>query len=68
MVRKAKSLLAKQRQRPKKTLREIVVCPLRKGRVEREKVQIRCGRCNVVYPIIDGIPRLLPPRSNKMSK
>ncbi len=64
LVRKAKSLLAKQRQQSKKTLREIVVCPVCKGRVEWEKVQIRCGHCNAVYPIIDGIPRLLPPHQH----
>jgi uncharacterized protein YbaR (Trm112 family) len=54
----------------KRSLMDILVCPVCKGplelKVEEEKDgevergSLRCARCNVVYPIADGIPNLLP--------
>jgi uncharacterized protein YbaR (Trm112 family) len=55
----------------KKDLRDILACPVCKGRleltVEAEKEQevvsgsLYCHRCQVRYPIVDSIPNLLPP-------
>jgi len=49
---------------------DILVCPVCKGElkltVEEEKEEIvsgslNCPKCRVDYPIINGIPNLLPP-------
>jgi uncharacterized protein YbaR (Trm112 family) len=55
----------------KKSLMDILVCPVCKGKldltVEKEEGgeivtgTLYCGRCNVRYPIQDTIPNLLPP-------
>jgi uncharacterized protein YbaR (Trm112 family) len=55
----------------KKDLMEILACPLCKGSLdlfveeedEREVISgsLRCGRCEVSYPIREAIPNLLPP-------
>jgi uncharacterized protein YbaR (Trm112 family) len=55
----------------KKELVEILVCPECKGKLELEVIEeegsevvtgsLRCTACNLVYPINDGIPNLLPP-------
>ncbi|MCZ6676990.1 MAG: methyltransferase domain-containing protein, partial [Candidatus Poribacteria bacterium] len=45
LVFKAKSMLVKQRRQSKKTLQEIVVCPVCKGAVEWETDQIHCDHC-----------------------
>jgi len=42
------------------SLREIVVCPTCKGPVEWGVERIACAPCRVEYPIVQGIPRLLP--------
>jgi uncharacterized protein YbaR (Trm112 family) len=54
----------------KRSLMDILVCPVCKGplelKVEEEgkgeviKGSLRCAKCNVIYPIADGIPNLLP--------
>jgi uncharacterized protein YbaR (Trm112 family) len=54
----------------KRSLVDILVCPMCKGKlvlkVEEEgkgeviRGSLRCGKCNVNYPIADGIPNLLP--------
>ena len=61
VVFRTKTFLAKRRKSPKKTLQEIVVCPVCKGSVTWETQQICCGHCNVNYPIVQGIARLRPP-------
>lgn len=53
-----KSALARGRPRPKRDLREIIVCPRCKGTVSWEETRITCAACRVEYPIIRGIPRL----------
>jgi len=55
----------------KKTLIDILVCPVCKGRLElkvdsakdEEIISglFRCGKCEATYPVKDGIPYLLPP-------
>ncbi len=55
----------------KRELMNILVCPVCKGKleltVEKEDAQevvagsLYCRRCNEHYPIVDGIPNLLPP-------
>jgi uncharacterized protein YbaR (Trm112 family) len=57
----AKSRLARSR-RGRRDLREIVVCPSCKGPVTWTADEIRCMRCDLSYPIIRGVPRLLPQR------
>jgi uncharacterized protein YbaR (Trm112 family) len=54
----------------KRSLMDILVCPVCKGRLELKveeegkgeviKGSLRCGKCNAIYPIEDGIPNLLP--------
>ena len=56
-VSAAKSLLVKSRQRQRKTLQEILVCPQCKGEVIWETQHLRCETCANGYPIVDGIPR-----------
>ncbi len=58
IVSRAKSLLAKSRSRPTKTLKEILVCPKCKGGVRWKDKNILCNICEGIYPIVDGIPRL----------
>ncbi|MCX7911363.1 MAG: methytransferase partner Trm112 [Dehalococcoidales bacterium] len=54
----------------KRSLVEILVCPVCKGHLEltvAEEAQeiirgiLSCPKCNVDYPVSDGIPSLLPP-------
>lgn len=55
----------------KRDLMEILCCPVCKGdltltekRVEADEIvdgELRCAACQVVYPIEEGIPNLLPP-------
>jgi uncharacterized protein YbaR (Trm112 family) len=41
-------------------LLEILVCPKCRTKVElKEPDHLRCPRCKVVYPIVDGIPVML---------
>jgi len=55
---KIKSTLVKRRDSKKKSLQEIVVCPLCKGNVEWLTDKIVCDKCELEYPIINNIPRL----------
>jgi uncharacterized protein YbaR (Trm112 family) len=60
----------------KRSLMDILVCPVCKGPLELKvgeegkgevvKGSLRCARCNVVYPIADGIPNLLPQEKTKV--
>jgi uncharacterized protein YbaR (Trm112 family) len=55
----------------KRELMKILACPVCKGdlelRVEKEEREeivtgsLYCARCNYSYPIVDTIPKLLPP-------
>jgi uncharacterized protein YbaR (Trm112 family) len=56
-----KSALARRRPRQKRDLASIIACPRCKGAVEWRSAEVRCGTCGVDYPIVRGIPRLLPP-------
>ena len=70
IVSRAKSILAqlasqnllskvvKGKNRRKKTLQEILVCPQCKGEIIQEEQSFYCKTCERCYPIIDGIPRL----------
>ena len=59
----------------RRDLMDILACPVCKGkldlRVEEEnereivKGSLYCGKCDEVYPIVDGIPNLLPPSMRK---
>jgi uncharacterized protein YbaR (Trm112 family) len=55
----------------KRSLMDILACPVCKGKLELKVVaeegdeivtgSLRCAKCNVTYPIEDSIPNLLPP-------
>ncbi len=55
----------------KRSLMDILACPACKGELELAVVEesadeiitgsLRCPKCDVSYPIKDGIPNLLPP-------
>jgi Zn finger protein HypA/HybF involved in hydrogenase expression len=59
MVSSLKTMIAKQRRQPSKTLRDIVVCPSCKEEVKWEDKIIYCSHCDTDYPIVGGIPRLI---------
>ena len=63
IVSKAKSVFVKRRRSSAKTLRDILVCPLCKGEIGWEVERVRCGACELDYPIIHSIPRMVPPES-----
>jgi uncharacterized protein YbaR (Trm112 family) len=65
---KIKSFLAKRRKPPRKTLKDIVVCPLCKREVEWGRNEIICHRCDIAYPIKNNIPYLLIPEERKPKK
>lgn len=41
-------------------LLEILACPYCKESVELKKEKIVCPKCGREYPIVDGIPHMLP--------
>ena len=55
----------------KREIMDILCCPVCKGDLaltvsEEDKMEVlegklRCGKCNVDYPIEEGIPDMLPP-------
>jgi uncharacterized protein YbaR (Trm112 family) len=54
----------------KRELMDIIVCPVCKGELkltaaeENEEIitgSLNCPKCQVDYPVINGIPNLLPP-------
>ena len=49
-----------------RTLWHLIVCPECKGDLLRLESDLRCTTCNLDYPIVDGVPVLLPgaPRAN----
>ena len=60
----------------KRTLLDILACPLCKGKLELTAEEenkggeiitgsLRCLKCNTSYPISQGIPNLLPPEENQ---
>ena len=57
IVSRAKSLFVKGKDRQKKTLQEILVCPQCKGQIRWEEQQLHCKACEQHFPIINGIPR-----------
>ena len=42
-------------------LLEILACPVCKGEVELREKELVCVKCGRRYPIVEGIPYLLPP-------
>jgi len=45
---------------------DILACPVCKGKLDyaEDKKGIKCIKCSIKYPIEDGIPILLPPKSD----
>jgi hypothetical protein len=50
---------------PKETisreLLEVLACPACKGDLRLKGNELSCAKCGGRYPIVDGIPHLLPP-------
>ncbi len=56
----------------KRDLTDILVCPVCKGKLELNVEEenemeivagsLYCPKCNKHYPIVDGIPNLVPPQ------
>ena len=46
----------------KKELLEILVCPACKGKLDAAEDSLKCPKCDLVYPIEDGIPVMLVDR------
>jgi len=42
-------------------LRGVLACPACQGELRLEGVRVVCERCGQSYPIVDGIPVLIPP-------
>ena len=63
LVSKAKSVFVKRRRSSAKTLNDILVCPICKGEMGWEADRVWCGACELDYPIVHGIPRMVPPES-----
>lgn len=42
-------------------LLRILACPVCKGGLKLGREELVCKRCSQRYPIVDGIPHLLPP-------
>jgi len=42
-------------------LLKILACPLCKGELKLKGEELVCRKCSQRYPIVDGIPYLLPP-------
>lgn len=45
-------------------LLRVIVCPACGGtlKVIKDNSQLECERCDIKYPIKDGIPELMPPK------
>ncbi len=59
-VKTVVGVLFRARGSPAKTLREILVCPQCKGEIIWTEENLHCKTCARNYPIINGIPRLMP--------
>jgi len=55
----------------KRSLMEILRCPKCKGELELNVIQeedeieegtLECGKCDITYPIEEGIPNMIPQR------
>jgi hypothetical protein len=43
-----------------KDMLEILACPICKEKVELKDDELVCVKCGRCYPIVDGIPHMLP--------
>ena len=46
-------------------LRSLLVCPLCKGELEDVEDGLRCDKDGLTYPIVDGVPWMLPERAKR---
>ncbi len=47
-------------------VRELLVCPRCRGDLEDAPGQLVCGTCELAYPVVDGVPFLIPERARKL--
>ena len=47
---------------------EILVCPVSKKSLVQEGGELICYESELAYPIIDGIPIMLPEKARKLKK
>lgn len=46
-------------------VRALLVCPVCEGEFEDTEQGLHCLHCQKVYPVLDGVPVLLPARARK---
>lgn len=47
-------------------LRALLVCPKCRAELEDHAAGLACQTCRRVYPVIDGVPRMVPEESRKL--
>lgn len=50
-----------------KTLLELLVCPLCKGKLTYDDTELRCKADKLAYPIKDGIPVMLVDKARQLT-
>jgi uncharacterized protein YbaR (Trm112 family) len=38
----------------------LLVCPKCRGELDRSGADLSCGPCRITFPVVDGIPRMVP--------
>ena len=51
-----------------KKLLDILVCPVSKKPLKLKGDELVCRESKLAYPVIDGIPVMLPEKARKLSK
>ncbi|MCB9678543.1 MAG: Trm112 family protein [Alphaproteobacteria bacterium] len=46
-------------------LRALLVCPVCKGDLDEAADGLRCPACALTYPVVDGVPFMLPERAQR---
>ncbi len=49
-------------------VRALLVCPICKGELDDEPGFLVCPVDGLAYPIVDGVPHMLPERAEKRSR
>ena len=49
-------------------LLDVLACPKCKGKVKERGMFLLCGKCGLAYPLLDGVPDMLPEDAWKLEK
>ena len=49
-------------------LRGLLVCPGCRGELSDHASGLACRACDCLYPVVDGIPRLVPEESKRLAR